>query len=203
MDLYKVGEDEEYSVTADLIEGWKFSRAEVAKILAMEDGGLSTWLKRYSPFPEQRQGKGRHLTFGLSEVLKLAVMQQLVRMGLPPSAAALALRQPIDPYRELLTRGRDLLGHRVSAFPGTVTFSMNSSGQWGLMPDPRHQTSLNVHLWPIFDDLWPRVREAINESPGQMTLEEITRALSDYQQHITEIRARLWSRTGSKTETEE
>lgn len=190
-------------MTADLVEGWKFSRAEVAEILTMEDGGLSTWLKRYSPFPEQRQGKGRHLTFGLSEVFKLAMMQQLVRMGLSPSATAFALRQPIDPYRELLTRGRDLLGHRVSAFPGTVTFSMNSSGQWGLMPDPRHPTSLNVHLWPIFDDLWPRVREAITKSPGQIAAEEIARALSQYHQHITGIRTKLWSKSNSKTEGKE
>lgn len=190
-------------MTAELIEGWKFSRGEAAKILGMEDNSLSAWLKRYSPFPEQRQGKGRHLTFGLTEVLKLAVMQQLIRMGLSPSAAAFALRQPIDPYRELLTRGRDLLGHRVSAFPGTVTFSMNSSGQWGLMPDPRHQTSLNVHLWPIFDDLWPRLREAISQSPGQVAAEDIGLALSKYQRRMLEVRGKLWGNDASEIKTDD
>jgi hypothetical protein len=175
-------------VTAELIESWTFNAEEAAGIVGYSERQFANWTNRYKPFPEKMQGRGYAIYYTLRDLLTLAAMNELVKIGLPPNKAAEAYKPYGSPMSTLLAKH-----HGLSSYPGTDVFTQGADGRWLQTDGPDRRARVEIRLWPIFDEIFPRAKKAILANPGQRKLAEVRKALADFEDEIEAIRADRWS----------
>lgn len=181
---------------ASQIENWAFSRIDAAPLTGVTTAQIGNFVSKYDLFPGRPKGQGFHISFRLRELMKLAAAQAMVDLGLKPAQAAMALRGIQGPYGAMLHDGGNALGHG----PGTIAFTRNTDGQWVAADSLDKVVSIQIRAWPIFDDLWPRVRAKIREEstpdfmapyPG-----DVEAGIAAFEAEIAKIRAQRWSEEG-------
>ena len=180
---------------ADDIELWQFSAAKAAEILAWSERQFSNWTKRYEPFPQKNRGRGYSISYSLSDLLKLDAIGGLVELGLAPEKAFEALAPYGSPYGSLLHNGF-LLGK----YPGTMTLTLTAAGRFVGLDGPNHTHAIEIRAWPIFDKIFPRIKNAILEDPGRAKLADVKKAIAEYAARIEEVRKRHWEQQDEGTE---
>ncbi|MHC2108350.1 hypothetical protein [Methylobacterium sp. CM6246] len=178
---------------ASQIESWAFSRSNAVVLTGLTNAQIGNFISKYDLFPGRPKGQGFHISFRLRELMKLAAAQAMVDLGLRPEQAAMALRGIQGPYGAMLHNGANQLGHA----PGTIAFTRNADGQWVATDSLDKVVSIQIRAWPIFDDLWPRVRSKIREEctpdfmapyPGDVEV-----GLAAFEAEIAKIRAQRWN----------
>ena len=175
---------------AAVIENWRFGRREAAELVGMTSGQLGNYLTRYDLF--QGRGKGHHFDFALRDLLTVSAVKALIEMGgLTPEQAAMALRGIAGPYGVMLHDGWGPLGH----CPGTLAFTRNTNGRWRAVDGFDKAVSIQIRAWPLFDDLWPRVRAKIREEgkadPAPYS-GDVEAGIAAFEKRIAETRAERW-----------
>ncbi|MDO9426047.1 MAG: hypothetical protein Q7T93_04380 [Methylobacterium sp.] len=176
---------------ASQIENWAFSRTDAAALTGITSAQIGNFVSKYDLFPGRPKGQGFHISFRLRELMKLAAAQALVELGLRPEQAAMALRGIQGPYGAMLHDGYNALGH----CPGTIAFTRNFDGRWIAADGLDKPASLQIRAWPIFDEMWPRLRalilkEGVSEPrpyPG-----DVEEGLAAFEKKIADIRAERW-----------
>jgi hypothetical protein len=176
---------------AEHIQDWQFSAAQAADILGWSERRFANWTKRYQPFPHKKQGRGYSISYGLSDLMKLAEAGHLVALGLSPEKAFAAVAPYAGPYGALL---HNPVGH--DPYPGTTTYTQ-VNGRWVGLDTPDAVTAIKVRAWPIFDEIFPRVKDAILNSPRACEIAELRAAVKEYENKIDEIRKERWGFPGA------
>ncbi|WP_267421834.1 hypothetical protein [Methylobacterium sp. GC_Met_2] len=177
---------------ASQIESWAFSRSDAAAITGVTEAQIGNFVSKYDLFPGRPKGQGFHVSFRIRELMKLAAAQAMVELGLRPEQAAIALRGIQGPYGAMLHIDANQLGHA----PGTIAFTRNSDGRWIAADSLDKIVSIQIRAWPIFDDLWPRIRAKVLEEgkaepapyPG-----DVEAGLAAFEAEIAKIRAQRWN----------
>jgi hypothetical protein len=175
------------------IPSWQFTSAEAAGILGWSEPQFAGWVKRYSPFPQKKLGRGHSTYYDLPDLFKLAAISHLVAAGLPPEKAFAALAPYRSPYGRILN---DVPRH---TYPGTMMFTQNSDGRWVSADSPDFPVAIEVRAWPIFDEIFPRVKQAILASPRNQPLPEIKKAIKEYENKIGQLRRERWGTGTAET----
>lgn len=177
------------------IEIWAFARSDAAALVGMTSGQIGNYLTRYDLFPARPKGKGYHVSFKLADLLKLYAVKTLIEHGFTPEQAAGALRFSRGPFSAMLTDGYGPDREPLFAYPGTLFFSRNRDGQFVEVDSAKAFVSIQVRCWPLFDDLWPRVRAQIEKEgasdrppyPGN-----VTEGIAAFEKYIADLRAERW-----------
>ncbi|SEH88651.1 hypothetical protein SAMN02799636_04285 [Methylobacterium sp. 275MFSha3.1] len=175
------------------IEAWAFSRSDAAELTGVSSAQIGNFVSKYDLFPGRPKGQGFHISFRLRELMKLAAAQAMVDLSLRPEQAAAALRGIQGPYGAMLHDGWSPLGHG----PGTIPFTRDADGRWIAGDSPENVASIHIRAWPIFDDLWPRIRAKILEEgkaepapyPG-----DVEAGIAAFEAEIAKIRAQRWGK---------
>ena len=178
------------------IETWAFDRDVAATLVGMSSVQVGNYLKRYDLFPHRPRGKGYHVSFKLQDLLKLSAVKTLIDHGFTPERAAGMLRPSRGPYSAMLNDGYGDKQEPLFIYPGTLFFSRNQDGQFVEVDGADIAVSIQVRCWPLFDDLWPRVREQIEQEgasdrppyPGN-----VTEGIAAFEKHIANLRALRWN----------
>ncbi|ABY30269.1 MerR family transcriptional regulator [Methylorubrum extorquens] len=182
---------------ATQIETWGFSRTEAADIVGMTSGQIGNYLVRYDLFPGKTKGKGHHVHFRLRDLMKLGAVKALIENGLTPEQAAGALRGIQGPYGTLLHDGFGEDREPAFNYPGTLFFTRAADGKWIAADDPSKIVCILVRAWPIFDEIWPRIRahilkDSVSAKPSYPGDAKV--GLEKFEQGIEAIRAERWER---------
>ncbi|GJD40079.1 MerR family transcriptional regulator [Methylobacterium bullatum] len=181
---------------AKQIETWAFARSDAAALVGMTSGQVGNYLTRYDLFPARPKGKGHHVSFKLPELLKLCAVKALIQLGFTPEQAAGALRRSRGPYSAMLNDGYGDKQEPLYTFPGTLFFSRNPDGHFVEADSADTQVSIQIRCWPLFDELWPRVRAQIEKEgasdrppyPGN-----VTEGIAAFEKRIADLRALRWN----------
>ncbi|WP_345822399.1 MerR family transcriptional regulator [Methylobacterium fujisawaense] len=180
------------------IESWSFGRNEAADLVGMSSVQVGNYLKRYDLFPGRPRGKGYHVSFKLRDLLKLAAVKALIESGLTPEQAAEALRNLQSPLDAMMHDGYGKDQEPAFTYPGTMFFTRNADGHWIAADGPDKVVCIQIRCWPLFDDLWPRVRAKIREEstpdfmapyPG-----DVEAGIAAFEAEIAKIRAQRWGK---------
>nr|WP_082511463.1 MerR family transcriptional regulator [Methylobacterium goesingense] len=185
------------AVEATQIETWAFSRSDAAALVGMTSGQIGNYLTRYDLFPARPKGKGYHVDFKLADLLLLSAVKALMKNGgLSAEEAAKALRRSRGPYHAMLTDGYGPDQEPLFTYPGTLFLSLNDDGEYVQFDSADTLVSIQIRCWPLFDELWPRVRALIEKEgasdkppyPGN-----VTEGITAFEKHIAELRALRWN----------
>jgi len=182
-------------VDATQIETWGFSRAEAAEIVGMTSGQIGNYLVRYDLFPGKTKGKGHHVNFRFRDLMKLGAVKALIESGLTPEQAAGALRSIQGPYGSLLHDGYGEGREPAFNYPGTLFFTRTAAGDWTAADSPDKVVCILVRAWPIYDEIWPRVRAHIlkdSVSPKPSYPGEPKAGLDEFEQRMEALRVERW-----------
>ncbi|WP_156387613.1 MerR family transcriptional regulator [Methylobacterium sp. Leaf399] len=179
------------------IENWAFARSDAAVLVGMTSGQIGNYLTRYDLFPARPKGKGYHVDFKLADLLKLSAVKAAMKNGgLSAEEAAKALRRSRGPYHAMLTDGYGPDQVPLFNYPGTLFFSRNDDGEYVQFDSADALVSIQIRCWPLFDELWPRVRAQIEREgasdkppyPGN-----VTEGIAAFETHIADLRALRWN----------
>ena len=178
------------------IENWSFSRSDAAELVGMTGGQIGNYLTRYDLFPERPKGKGYHIGFKLADLLRLCAVKALIASHFSPEQAAFAMRTG----RGLLSAMRyDGWGEDREPFhkyPGTIFVGRKGDGTFTRVDGRDVVVGTEIRAWPIFDDLWPRIRAKILEEgkadpapyPG-----DVEAGIAAFEEWIAALRAERWN----------
>lgn len=169
-------------------EMFSLSRPEAAAVVGLTDAQLKNYQMRYAPFPEKKEGTGRHAQYSIRDVMKLAAMVQMIEDGFTPAAAADAV-SPYSVYGVLLHNRAD-----HSQYPGTFFLTKNDEGQWVGADHPNAVSRYEVRLWPLFDKIWPRFLEAALHTSGyaKYSIDDRAAFFAEYAEKMSDIRRGRW-----------
>ncbi|MDE4910861.1 MerR family transcriptional regulator [Methylobacterium sp. 092160098-2] len=181
------------------IESWAFSRSDAAALVGMTSGQIGNYLTRYDLFPERPKGKGYHVDFKLADLMRLCAVKALIASHFTPEEAAAAMRGGRGLFSAMRDDGWGNGQEPMYTFPGTLLFARNSQGELCKYDSPEHVVTTQVRAWPIFDDLWPRVRAKIREQgaadpapfPG-----DVEAGIAAFEAEISALRAQRWNVEG-------
>lgn len=179
------------------IEAWAFDRTIAADLVGMSPVQVGNYLKRYNLFPHRPRGKGHPISFKFADLLRLSAVKALISHGVTPEQAAAALRQSRGPYSVLLIDGYGPDQVPVFNFPGTMFFSQDHNGNLVQQDGTNTVVAIHIRCWPLFDNLWPRVRAQIEKEgasdrspyPGN-----VTEGIAAFEKYIADLRALRWGR---------
>nr|USU31584.1 helix-turn-helix domain-containing protein [Methylobacterium sp. OTU13CASTA1] len=178
------------------IETWAFARSDAAALVGMTSGQIGNYLTRYDLFPARPKGKGYHVSFKLADLLKLCAVKTLIEHGFTPEQAAGALRRSRGPYSAMLKDGYGEKQEPLFSYPGTLFFSRNQDGEFVQVDGAHVVVAIQVRCWPLFKELWPRVRAQIEKEgasdkppyPGN-----VTEGIAAFEKYIADLRAERWN----------
>jgi hypothetical protein len=170
------------------IQNWGFKRPDAAYIVGITEGQLANWLDRYDLFEEKRCGSGSHISFRLSDLMKLAAMRLLTEHGFKPSEASDALRPYAGPYAALLHNTVDR-----ARYPGSSFLTRNSEGRWVGADGADKAIAVEIRAWPIFDEIYPRMKKVILTTAGYSEHALRSAAIDEFEAQIERIRRDRWS----------
>ncbi|KQP51486.1 hypothetical protein ASF39_10770 [Methylobacterium sp. Leaf108] len=162
----------------------------------MTSGQIGNYLTRYDLFPARPKGKGYHVSFKLADLLKLCAVKALIEMGFTTELAAEVLRGSRGPYSAMINDGFGDRQEPLFTYPGTLFFSRNRDGGFVEVDSADTTVSIQIRCWPLFDELWPRMREQIEQEgasdrppyPGN-----VTEGIAAFEKHIADLRALRWN----------
>ncbi|MCJ2084290.1 MerR family transcriptional regulator [Methylobacterium sp. J-090] len=177
------------------IAAWAFDRNVTAELVGMSTVQVGNYLKRYDLFPNRPRGKGYPISLKLADLLKLSAVKTLIEHGFTPEQASGALRFSRGPFSAMINDGYGPDREPLFAYPGTLFFSRNRDGQFVEVDSADTLVSIQVRCWPLFDDLWPRVRAQIEKEgasdrppyPGN-----VTEGIAAFEKYIADLRAERW-----------
>lgn len=179
------------------IESWSFGRNEAADLVGMSSVQVGNYLKRYDLFPGRPRGKGHHVEFKLADLMRLCAVRALVASNYTPEEAAGAMRRGRNPLSVMRNDGYGEGQTPAYTYPGTLFFSRNRDGDLVQVDGPEIVVATQVRCWPLFDDLWPRVRAKILQEgkaepapyPG-----DVEAGIAAFEAEIAKIRAQRWGK---------
>ncbi|TXM65796.1 MerR family transcriptional regulator [Methylobacterium sp. WL120] len=179
------------------IESWAFSRSDAAVLVGMTGGQIGNYLTRYDLFPERPKGKGYHVDFKLADLLRLCAVKVLIASHFTPEQAAFAMRTGRGLLSAMRNDGWGDDQEPLHTYPGTLFFGRDSAGEFVRADGPHVVVATLLRCWPIFDDLWPRVRAKIRDEgklvpapyPG-----DVEAGIDAFEAEIAALRARRWNK---------
>lgn len=168
------------------IQMWPLGRREAAEAAGVTDAQAANWQDRYGLFPAKKQGTGRHATFVFRDVLSLAAVKALMNAGIRAERAVSAVAN-INPYGTLL--------HDASAgrlYPGTDFMTPGEDGAWLPVDGPDKAVCVELRVWALFDDVWPRFRKVVMAAPGGLDVSDVQHALDAFRDRLDELRHERW-----------
>lgn len=178
------------------IENWAFSRSDAAVLVGMTSGQIGNYLTRYDLFPERPKGKGYHVDFKLADLLRLCAVKVLIASHFSPEQAAIAMRTGRGLLSAMRNDGWGEDQEPLHRYPGTVFIGRRSDGTLARSDGRDVVIGTEIRAWPIFDDLWPRVRDKIREEgkadpapyPG-----DVEAGIAAFEAEIAALRALRWN----------
>lgn len=151
---------------------YSFDRAETARVAGVSEDQVRNWMDRYKLFPEKRQGRGYHISFGLREIMKLSAVSSLIHSGISPLHACEAL----DPY--------SVFGTWLHNPDGLFWLSKNHEGRWVGM----HGSGIVVSIVINTHELYVKIRDRLAvEAEGNA---ELAAALVEWDRKVSAFRKR-------------
>ena len=182
------------------ILSWSFGRAEAAALVGISTVQTSNYVRRYDLFPGRPRGKGHHVSFRLQELMKLRAVGLLIEAGLQPEQAASALRLTRGPFSAMRHDGFGPKTEPLFTYPGTMFFTRNENGHWVEVDSADRPICIQVRAWPIFDELWPRIRAQIlkeaEATPDKYPGDAVA-GVKAFEDYIEKLRAERWGEVRS------
>ncbi|MGU3449663.1 MerR family transcriptional regulator [Methylobacterium sp. 391_Methyba4] len=178
------------------IESWAFSRSDAAALVGMTSGQIGNYLTRYDLFPERPKGKGYHVDFKLADLLRLCAVKVLIDSHFSPEQAAFAMRTGRGLLSAMRNDGWGDGQEPLHTYPGTVFFGRRGDGTLSRVNGPDVVVGTEVRAWPIFDDLWPRVRSKIRDqgkSDPAPYSGDVEAGIAAFEAEIAALRALRWN----------
>lgn len=168
------------------LEQLSLDRAGAAEAVGITEAQIANWVTKYGMFPEKRQGKGAHFFFLLTDVVALATVKVLIdaKMAAPEAVAAV---KPYSPYGTLL---HDPAG--PFTYPGTFFLAQNHDDRWVGMDSDKVKVSIEVRMWPVFDEVFPRFCEQLRQRTGALSPERLEEIIDEYRVRIEDLRMQRW-----------
>ncbi|MGF0539261.1 hypothetical protein ACQQ2Q_14790 [Agrobacterium sp. ES01] len=159
-------------------------RAGAAAVAGITEAHIADWMAKQGLFPEKQPGNGARAPFMIWDVISLATIKALLDAGFVPAAAVEAIR-PYSPYGALrIGEASD-----SPAVTGDFRLAQNGEGRWVGRDGPDVKVSLQVRMWPIFDEVFPRFCERVSHDAKAVPPEQMRRAIEEYRAEIAERRA--------------
>ena len=177
------------------IEIWAFSRSDAGVLVGMTNGQIGNYIARYDLFPERPKGKGYHIDFKLADLMRLCGVKALIASHFSPEQAAFAMRTGPGLLSAMRNDGWGDDREPLHTYPGTVFLGRRGDGKLTRTNGPDVVVGTEVRAWPIFDDLWPRVRAKIQDQgkldpapyPG-----DVEAGIAAFEAEIAALRALRW-----------
>ena len=165
------------------LEHTSLDRAGAAAVVGITEPQIANWITKYGLFPEKRQGRGAHFYFLIWDVVALAAIKALLDTGFAAPAAVEAIR-PYSPYAALF----DGYAAGPNAYPGIFRLAQNHEGRWVGFDGDDVKVSLQIRMWPIFDEIFPRFCEQVVDYAKAVPPEVMRQAIDQYRAEMEDLR---------------